>query len=138
MRDVKVSLVGYGIVGHGVVDVLSRKKAMLRDMGLNLRLVSVTDHTGTVLAEDGVDASKILGERTLENVATSGIKGKEAVSAIDSELVIEVTPTNIVHGQPGLGTWRRHCPAASMLSLPTKVHWWSPTATSRSWPRTTV
>ena len=103
MRDVKVSLVGYGIVGHGVVDVLSRKKAMLRDMGLNLRLVSVTDHTGTVLSEDGVDANKILGERTLENVATSGMKGKEAISAIDSELVIEVTPTNIVHGQPGLG-----------------------------------
>jgi len=93
MRDVKVSLVGYGIVGHGVVDALSRKKAMLRDMGLNLKLVSVTDHTGTVLAEDGVDANKILGERTLENVATSGMKGKEAISAIDSELVIEVTPT---------------------------------------------
>ena len=103
MRDVKVSLVGYGIVGHGVVDALSRKKAVLRDMGLNLKLVSVTDHTGTVLSEDGVDASKILGERTLENVATSGMKGKEAISAIDSELVIEVTPTNIVHGQPGLG-----------------------------------
>ena len=33
MRDIKVSLVGYGIVGHGVVDVLNRKKKMLRDMG---------------------------------------------------------------------------------------------------------
>jgi len=53
MRDVRVSLVGYGIVGHGVVDVLSRKKAMLRDMGLNLKLVSVTDHTGTVLPRTG-------------------------------------------------------------------------------------
>jgi len=31
------------------------------------------------------------------------MKGKEAISAIDSDLVIEVTPTNIVHGQPGLG-----------------------------------
>jgi homoserine dehydrogenase len=103
MRDVKVSLVGYGIVGHGVVDVLSRKKSLLREMGLNLKLISVTDHTGTVLAEEGVDAEKILGERTLQNVATSGMKGKEAVGAIDSDLVIEVTPTNIVHGQPGLG-----------------------------------
>jgi len=55
MRDVRVSLVGFGVVGHGVVDVLSRKKKLLRDMGLNLKLVSVTDHTGTVLAEDGVD-----------------------------------------------------------------------------------
>src|SRR5512143_1346848 len=103
MKDVKVSLVGYGIVGHGVVDVLSRKKSFLREMGLNLKLISVTDYTGTVLGEEGVDAEKILGERTLQNVATSGMKGKEAVGAIDSDLVIEVTPTNIVHGQPGLG-----------------------------------
>lgn len=103
MRDVKVSLVGYGIVGHGVVDVLNRKKKTLREMGLNLKLVSVTDHTGTVVAEDGVDSLKILGERTLQNVATSSMKGKEAIGAIDSDLVIEVTPTNIVHGQPGLG-----------------------------------
>jgi len=42
MRDIKVSLVGYGIVGHGVVDVLTRKREILRDMGLNLMLVSVT------------------------------------------------------------------------------------------------
>ena len=103
MRDIKVSLVGYGIVGHGVVDVLTRKREILRDMGLNLMLVSVTDHTGTVLSEDGVDANKILGERTLANVATSSMKGKEAINAIDSDLMIEVTPTNIVHGQPGLG-----------------------------------
>ena len=65
MRDIKVSLVGYGIVGHGVVEVFSRKKKTLRDMGLNLKLISVTDHTGTVMAEDGVNADKILDERTL-------------------------------------------------------------------------
>lgn len=103
MRDVKVSLVGYGIVGHGVVDVLNRKKKMLYDMGLNLKLISVTDHTGTVLAEEGVDADKILKEKTLASVATHSMKGKEAIEAIPSDLVIEVTPTNIVHGQPGLG-----------------------------------
>lgn len=103
MREVKASLVGYGIVGHGVVDVLNRKKRMLQGMGLDLLLISVTDHTGTIICEDGVDAEKILGEKTLQNVATSSMKGKEAIDAIDSDLVIEVTPTNIVHGQPGLG-----------------------------------
>ena len=103
MRDVKVSLVGYGIVGHGVVDVLNRKKKALQEMGLNLKLISITDHTGTVLSPEGVNAERILCERTLANVANSSMKGKEAISAVDSDLVIEVTPTNIVHGQPGLG-----------------------------------
>ncbi|MGA9097842.1 MAG: homoserine dehydrogenase [Methanotrichaceae archaeon] len=103
MREVKASLVGYGIVGHGVVEVLHRKRSMLQEMGLDLKLISVTDHTGTIISEDGVDAEKILGERTLSDVATESMKGKEAIGAIDSDLVIEVTPTNIVHGQPGLG-----------------------------------
>jgi homoserine dehydrogenase len=103
MRDVRVSLVGYGIVGHGVVDVLDRKKSALLDMGLNLRLISITDHTGTIMNEEGVDAKKVIPERTLQNVATSSMKGKDAIDAIESDLVIEVTPTNIVHGQPGLG-----------------------------------
>jgi homoserine dehydrogenase len=103
LRDVKISLVGYGIVGHGVVDVLSRKRKMLREMGLNLRLVSVTDHTGTIASVEGIDGEKILGEKTLAKAATSSMKGKEAIDAIDTDLVIEVTPTNIVHGQPGLG-----------------------------------
>jgi len=103
LRDVKIALVGYGIVGHGVVDVLTRKRKMLREMGLNLRLVSVTDHTGTIASVEGIDGEKILGEKTLAKVATSSMKGKEAIDAIDSDLVIEVTPTNIVHGQPGLG-----------------------------------
>jgi homoserine dehydrogenase len=103
MMDVRVSLVGYGIVGHGVVDVLNRKKSALLDIGLNLKLISITDHTGTIMNEDGVDAERVLPERTLQNVATSSMKGKEAIDAIESDLVIEVTPTNIVHGQPGLG-----------------------------------
>ncbi len=103
MREVKASLVGYGIVGHGVVEVLQRKNSKLQEIGLDLKLISVSDHTGTIINEDGVDAEKILGEKTLQNVAKSSMKGKEAIGAIDSDLVIEVTPTNIVHGQPGLG-----------------------------------
>jgi homoserine dehydrogenase len=103
MRVVKISLVGYGVVGHGVVDVLTRKRKAMKELGLDLKLISVTDHTGTILSEDGIDAQKILGEKTLANVATSSMKGKEAIDAINSDLVIEVTPTNIVHGQPGLG-----------------------------------
>jgi homoserine dehydrogenase len=103
MRTVKISLVGYGVVGHGVVEVIRSKRNMLRDLGLDLRIVSVTDHTGTVYSDDGISLEKILREKTLEQIATSGMLGKEAIKAINSDLVVEVTPTNIVHGQPGLG-----------------------------------
>ena len=75
----------------------------MRSMGLDLRVVSVTDIKGTLFDGDGIDPSRLHGAKTLEGIANLGIIGKEAIQEIDSDLVVEVTPTNIVHGQPGLG-----------------------------------
>ena len=103
MREVRISLVGFGIVGHGVLEVVRRKRELLRNTGLDLRVVSVTDIKGTLFDGDGIDPSRLHGAKTLEGIANLGIIGKEAIQEIDSDLVVEVTPTNIVHGQPGLG-----------------------------------
>jgi len=103
MREVRISLVGFGIVGHGVLEVVRRKRELLRSMGLDLLVVSVTDINGTLYDEKGIDPQRLHGAKTLEGIANLGIIGKEAIQEIDSDLVVEVTPTNIVHGQPGLG-----------------------------------
>ncbi len=103
MREVRISLVGFGIVGHGVLEVVRRKRELLKDMGLDLLVVSVTDINGTLYDEKGIDPQRLHGAKTLEGIANLGIIGKEAIQEIDSDLVVEVTPTNIVHGQPGLG-----------------------------------
>lgn len=103
MREVRISLVGFGVVGHGVLEVVRRKRELLRSMGLDLKVVSVSDITGTLLDADGIDPSRLHGARTLEGIANLPIIGKEAIQEVDSDLVVEVTPTNIVHGQPGLG-----------------------------------
>ncbi|MCX8207531.1 MAG: homoserine dehydrogenase [Methanothrix sp.] len=103
MREVRISLIGYGVVGHGVVDVIGRKRKMLRELGLDLKIVSITDHTGTLIEEDGISGEKVLGHRTLQEIANSEMSAKETIRSVNSELVVEVTPTNIVHGQPGLG-----------------------------------
>lgn len=106
MREVRISLVGFGIVGHGVLEVVRRKRELLRNMGLDLKIVSVTDITGTLLDADGIDPRGLSGAKNLEGIANLGIIGKEAIREVDSDLVVEVTPTNIVHGQPGLGQSR--------------------------------
>ncbi len=104
MKEIRISQVGCGIVGHGFLEVVRRKRDMLRDLGLDLKIVSVTDHTGTIYEKNGVDPKKVLGVKTLaEGVANSDMKGLEAIEEIESDLVVEVTPTNIDHGQPGLG-----------------------------------
>ncbi|MEM2097734.1 MAG: homoserine dehydrogenase, partial [Methanothrix sp.] len=103
MREVRISLIGYGVVGHGVVDVIGRKRKMLRELGLDLKIVSITDHTGTLIEEDGISGEKVLAHKTLQEIANSEMSAKETIRSVNSELVVEVTPTNIVHGQPGLG-----------------------------------
>ncbi|NYT02230.1 MAG: homoserine dehydrogenase [Methanosarcinales archaeon] len=103
MREVKISLVGYGVVGHGVVEVVGRKRKLMRDLGLDLKIVSITDHTGTVISPDGIAPEKVIGEKTLQNVKNSDASSKDIIRSVNSDLVVEVTPTNIVHGQPGLG-----------------------------------
>jgi homoserine dehydrogenase len=103
MRTVKISLVGFGIVGHGFIEVLRRKREILQELGLDLRLVSATDITGTVHDERGIELKKLREAKTLEDLANLDIIGQEAIQEIESDLVVEVTPTNIEHGQPGLG-----------------------------------
>ncbi|HPE63962.1 MAG TPA: homoserine dehydrogenase [Methanothrix sp.] len=103
MREVRISLVGFGIVGHGVLEVVRRKREQLRRMGLDLKVVSVTDIKGTLFDAGGIDPQRLHGAKTMEGIANLEIIGKEAIREIDSDLVVEVTPTNIVHGQPGLG-----------------------------------
>ncbi|HII06524.1 MAG TPA: homoserine dehydrogenase [Methanotrichaceae archaeon] len=103
MREVRISLVGFGIVGHGVLEVVRRKRELLKKTGLDLKVVSVTDINGTLYDQNGIDPQMLHGARTLEGIANMDIIGKEAIQEVDSDLVVEVTPTNIVHGQPGLG-----------------------------------
>ncbi|MHC1631987.1 MAG: homoserine dehydrogenase [Methanotrichaceae archaeon] len=105
MKTVKISLVGFGIVGHGVLEVIHRKEKMLREMGLDLRVVSVTDHTGTFHDDKGIDIPNVQKVKILKEggFANSEMTNLEVIQEINSDLVVEVTPTNIVHGQPGLG-----------------------------------
>jgi len=103
MNEVRISLVGFGIVGHGFMEVIRRKRDVLRNQGLDLNLVSVTDITGTLYDQDGVDLDRLRDARTLDGIANMEAIGQAAIEEIESDLVVEVTPTNIDHGQPGLG-----------------------------------
>ncbi|MDD3022072.1 MAG: homoserine dehydrogenase [Alphaproteobacteria bacterium] len=104
MKEVKIALVGFGIVGHGVLEVIRKRQGLLREKGLDLKIISVTDHTGTIYDENGVDIEQVQKARILkaDGVANSDMKGQEAIQEIESDLLVEVTPTNIDHGQPGL------------------------------------
>lgn len=104
----RVQLVGFGNIGRGFAEVLIRKRKNLKERyGLDINVVSISDVSGTVANEKGVDLEKALSvmKKTGELINYPGAKplsGLKAIENIDADVVIEATPTNVKTGEPGL------------------------------------
>ncbi|MHC1566626.1 MAG: homoserine dehydrogenase [Candidatus Syntropharchaeales archaeon] len=94
MKEIRVSIIGFGTVGKGVFEVISRKKEILRKRGLDIIVTAIVDLWGALIDESGVDPKKI--ENAVE------MKGIDVIREVEHDVVIETTPTNIVDGEPGL------------------------------------
>jgi homoserine dehydrogenase len=103
----RLALVGFGVVGHGLVELLRDKRAALRDRyGFDFEVVAVTDlRLGSAYDPDGLDLDLLLEateERALDAYPRGG-HGMDAVATIrdtTSTLVVEATFTNIETGEP--------------------------------------
>ncbi len=101
----KVQIIGLGNVGKSLVELIMNRQDKLDSMGLDLRIVSVSDSRGTAIDEDGLNLDDILKYKQL------GWKGfkkyiKEytslnAIENISSDVVVELTPSTST-GEPGL------------------------------------
>jgi len=61
MKELKVQLVGFGVIGQGFAKVLLRKQNMLTEKyGLKIKVVSISDISGTAIDEKGIDLRKAL------------------------------------------------------------------------------
>ena len=73
------------------------------------RVVAITDRSGTAYDPNGLDLAKIVAakEKTGAIVAerspiARAWNGEQAIHHVESDIVVEVTPTNIEHGEPGV------------------------------------
>ncbi|MFQ5975088.1 MAG: homoserine dehydrogenase [Candidatus Hydrothermarchaeales archaeon] len=103
-----IMIIGFGIIGQGFADVVLEKEKWLKDKyDLEIKVVSISDITGTLADERGVDLKDALdtmaksGEIIAHPKATK-MSGLDAIKSIDADVVLEVTPTNIKTGEPGL------------------------------------
>ncbi len=104
----RVQIIGFGIIGKGFAAVLKDKRDVLRQRyGLDIKVVSISDITGTVVNENGVDIQKALqvmekSGRLIDYPGAVEMGGLEAIEEVDADLVLEFTPSNIKTGEPGL------------------------------------
>ncbi|GAE34643.1 homoserine dehydrogenase [Halalkalibacter akibai] len=112
----KLALIGFGGVGQGFVDILEKKKKMLRDKErMDFQVVAITDlNKGSVHHPEGLCLKEV--KRAIQENGTldaypdqpgliRGWDSKETIEKSNADSIVEMTFTNVLTGQPAID----HC-----------------------------
>lgn len=122
MKELRIILLGFGGVGQAVVKLLERKQnQLLQQHGLQPRVVAIIDSQGAAIDKIGINLEAILkvkqnrGSVSMdEKLGLPNYSAKTAITSLDADVIVEVTPTNLITGEPGLShiitalTHKRH------------------------------
>ncbi len=106
----RLAFIGFGVVGQGLAKLLVEKRGYLKNnFGLEYTVTAVSDPVkGSVYQEEGLDLVKILEQVEKDGDVggyDKGIKGWDSLKTINdtnADVIIEVSPTNIETGEPGV------------------------------------
>src|SRR5229473_4700237 len=110
MKQIRLALVGFGVVGQGFVELLMTKHDLLKQhYGVDIALVGVANaRHGFVYHQDGLHMPSLLELAVKKRPLTdypgithwdSALEGLQATSA---DILVEVTPTNLRDAEPGM------------------------------------
>src|SRR5690348_10207289 len=110
MKHLRLSLIGFGVVGQGLAELLSTKYTLLaQTYGLDVTLVSVANsRSGFIYRENGLDIPTLLELAAMQHLLTAhpGVrhweKPLDGLRATRGDIVVEATPTNLRDAEPGI------------------------------------
>jgi homoserine dehydrogenase len=106
----KLAFIGFGVVGQGLTTLLKEKREFLKkNFGLEYVVTAISDPVkGSIYQEEGLDLERILALVEKDgnvNNYDKGTKGWDSVKTItdsNANLIVEVSPTDIENGEPGI------------------------------------
>jgi len=106
----RIFLAGFGVVGQSfAAQVDKRTQELVRRFGLRPRIVAVSDRGGVAADPKGLQVKRLLEVKAAKGSVAAdrsfgkpGVSAAEALEESDAEVLVEVTPTDIKTGQPGL------------------------------------
>ncbi len=121
MKHLRLTIVGFGVVGQGFAELLSTKKDLLQQQfDLTVTLVGVANsRQGFIYKEDGLDISLLLELATTRQPITRHPNVQhweytlEGLQATQADILAEATGTNLHDGEPGMS----HTRAALMKGM---------------------
>jgi len=90
--SLSLSIIGFGAVGQGVATLMQNVP--------QIDVVAIADSKGVALKPDLKDV--LARKRGGQSISNSDLSTLDVIRAVDHDLVVEVTPTNIDGGEPGL------------------------------------
>ena len=104
----RLILLGFGVVGQSFAKLLlSHSTDLYNDYGIKPKVVACADNAGIVTCDQGLDLDRLLNVKKKKNSVVqygTTVNPPEILDVIenmDAEVVIELTPTNIIDGEPG-------------------------------------
>ena len=93
MKELKVSVIGAGNVGKGILSIIQgmKEQGWIRD---EFKLVSVSDSRGTVFDSQGMNPAKVLNAKEHGDIFRSGYPKMDTgdVLSLKSDIIVDVSP----------------------------------------------
>jgi homoserine dehydrogenase len=117
-QSVRLVLTGLGNVGRSFLRIMQSQRELLRDRyGLELILVGSADSSGAIVDANGLDAATLLAHKEKsgrvidfapahKRAPLQRVEIDRLMQAVDADILLEATPVNLQHGQPGLNLCR--------------------------------
>ncbi|NLY46006.1 MAG: homoserine dehydrogenase [Tissierella sp.] len=109
----RIAIIGYGGVGRAFVRLIIDKKDELYKEGINPIVKYVLGSKGGVYDKEGIDIEKFIDFPSNKSICEYPEIGSKSITFDtvlknkDVDIVIEMTPTNLETGEPGLNYIRR-------------------------------
>ena len=107
----RIIVIGFGVVGQSFAKLLlSRSFDLYTIYGINPKIVACLDSSGSAICSAGLDLQRLLEVKKINGTVSSysenplSIGSTDIIDEIDAELVIELTPTNLLDGEPALSS----------------------------------
>ncbi|MBA3749736.1 MAG: homoserine dehydrogenase [Nitrosopumilus sp.] len=103
----RLIICGMGIVGQGFIKLLiDSADSLYRKYGIKPRIVACADSKGIAYSQTGLDLQKLLLVKkkfgTVTKYSDEKTHFENYIENIDAEVYLELTPTNLITGEPGL------------------------------------
>ncbi|HPO05381.1 MAG TPA: hypothetical protein PLV37_07690 [Bacillota bacterium] len=110
MKQLRLAMLGFGNAGRAFARLLAEKRPeIMRSYGYDIKVVAIiTKSRGSLCDDEGIDLEKAIKEIEASGHFDPGRKGYlmissiEAASAINYDVLMELTPLNIFTGQPAI------------------------------------